>query len=220
MKALAFVFILLSSAAAYAVDTTIYIDQVGSNNEITIRQGNDAIEPNTLDLQIAGDSNTLNLNQSNTPNGDITNSTNGHYQLLAIYGDSNTFVTQQTNAGGTGEHYMETSIFGNTNNVLQKQTGNGNKIMLTSIEGNYNTVDAQQNGSGTHSLNLALSGNGNTTNILQEGTVGHTAVIDLTNAGGPNTLNLTQSSNTTALSYSISQSCANAFGCSVSVTQQ
>lgn len=220
MKALAFVFILLSSAAAYAVDTTIYIDQVGSNNEITIRQGNGAIEPNTLDLQIAGDSNTLNLNQSNTPNGDITNSTNGHYQLLAIYGDSNTFVTQQTNAGGTGEHYMETSIFGNTNNVLQKQTGNGNKIMLTSIEGNYNTVDAQQNGSGTHSLNLALSGNGNTTNILQEGTVGHTAVIDLTNAGGPNTLNLTQSSNTTALSYSISQSCANAFGCSVSVTQQ
>ena len=220
MKALAFVFMLLSSAAAYAVDTTIDIDQVGSNNEVMVRQGNDAIEPNTLDLQIAGDSNTLNLNQSNTPNGDITNSTNGHYQLLAIYGDSNTFVTQQTNAGDTGEHYMETSIFGNTNNVLQKQTGNGNKIMLTSIEGNYNTVDAQQNGSGTHSLNLALSGNGNTTNILQEGSVGHTAVIDLTNAGGPNTLNLTQSSNTTALSYSISQSCANAFGCSVSVTQQ
>ena len=220
MKALAFVFILLSSAAAYAVDTTIDIDQVGSNNEITIRQGNGAIEPNTLDLQVAGDSNTLNLNQSNPPNGDITNSTHGHYQLVAIYGDRNTFVTQQTNAGGTGEHYMETSIFGNTNNVLQKQTGNGNKIMLTSIEGNYNTVDAQQNGSGTHSLNLALSGNGNTTNILQEGSVGHSAVIDLTNAGGPNTLNLTQSSNTTALSYSISQSCANAFGCSVSVTQQ
>ena len=205
MKALAFILILLFSDAAYAVDTTIDINQIGSNNEITIRQGNGAIEPNTLDLQIAGD---------------ITNSTNGHYQLMVIYGDSNAFITQQTNAGGTGEHYMETSIFGNTNNVLHKQTGNGNKIMLTSIEGNYNTVDAQQNGSGTHSLNLALSGNGNTTNILQEGSVGHSAVIDLTNAGGPNTLNLTQSSNTTALSYSISQSCANAFGCSVSVTQQ
>ena len=190
----------------------------GDGNNITIRQGVDATGNNEIKLRVVGDTNTLNLNQSNTTQGTAIGG-NGHYLYTDIYGNSNTLTTQQSNTGGTGGHYAETTISGNSNNVTHLQTGNGNKIMFTNIVGNNNTVSANQKDTGQHYLDLRMTGNGHTANVIQEGSASHRATIDLTNAGGSSSVTLNQNSNTTGQVYSIQQSCANAAGCSTTVTQ-
>lgn len=190
----------------------------GDSNNITIRQGVDATGNNEIKLRVVGNTNTLNLNQANTTQG-IAIGGNGHYLYTDISGSLNTLTTQQSNTGGVGGHYAETTISGNSNNITKLQTGNGNKIMFTNIVGNNNTVTANQKDTGQHYLDLKLMGNGHNANIVQEGTASHRATIDLTNAGGSSSIILNQNSNTTPQVYSIQQSCANAAGCSATVTQ-
>lgn len=190
----------------------------GDSNNITIRQGVSATGNNEIKLRVVGNTNTLNLNQANTTQGTAIGG-NGHYLYTDIFGSLNTLTTQQSNTGGVGGHYAETTISGNSNNVTKLQTGNGNKIMFTNIVGNNNTVTANQKDTGQHYLDLKLTGNGHNANIVQEGSASHRATIDLTNAGGSSSINLNQNSNTTPQVYSIQQSCANAAGCSVTVTQ-
>ena len=190
----------------------------GDSNNITIRQGVSATGNNEIKLRVVGNTNTLNLNQANTTQG-IAIGGNGHYLYTDIFGSLNTLTTQQSNTGGVGGHYAETTISGNSNNITKLQTGNGNKIMFTNIVGNNNTVTANQKDTGQHYLDLKLTGNGHNANIVQEGSASHRATIDLTNAGGSSSVILNQNSNTTPQVYSIQQSCANAAGCSVTVTQ-
>ena len=190
----------------------------GDSNNITIRQGVDATGNNEIKLRVVGNTNTLNLNQANTTQG-IAIGGNGHYLYTDIFGSLNTLTTQQSNTGGVGGHYAETTISGNSNNITKLQTGNGNKIMFTNITGNNNTVTANQKDTGQHYLDLKLMGNGHNANIIQEGSASHRATIDLTNAGGSSSVILNQNSNTTPQVYSIQQSCANAAGCSATVTQ-
>jgi hypothetical protein len=190
----------------------------GDSNQITVRQGVSAIGNNEIKLRVVGNTNTLNLNQANTTQG-IAIGGNGHYLYTDIFGSLNTLTTQQSNTGGVGGHYAETTISGNSNNITKLQTGNGNKIMFTNVVGNNNTVTANQKDTGQHYLDLKLTGNGHNANIVQEGSASHRATIDLTNAGGASSIILNQNSNTTPQVYSIQQSCANAAGCSVTVTQ-
>jgi len=190
----------------------------GDSNNITIRQGVDATGNNEIKLRVVGNTNTLNLNQSNTTQGTAIGG-NGHYLYTDIFGSLNTLTTQQSNTGGVGGHYAETTISGNSNNVTKLQTGNGNKIMFTNVVGNNNTVTATQKDTGQHYLDLKLTGNGHSANVVQEGSASHRATIDLTNAGGASSIILNQNSNTTPQVYSIQQSCANAAGCSTTVTQ-
>lgn len=190
----------------------------GDSNQITVRQGVDATGNNEIKLRVVGNTNTLNLNQANTTQG-IAIGGNGHYLYTDIFGSLNTLTTQQSNTGGVGGHYAETTISGNSNNITKLQTGNGNKIMFTNVVGNNNTVTANQKDTGQHYLDLKLTGNGHNANIVQEGSASHRATIDLTNAGGASSIILNQNSNTTPQVYSIQQSCANAAGCSVTVTQ-
>jgi hypothetical protein len=190
----------------------------GDSNNITIRQGVNATGNNEIKLRVVGNTNTLNLNQSNTTQGTAIGG-NGHYLYTDIFGSLNTLTTQQSNTGGVGGHYAETTISGNSNNVTKLQTGNGNKIMFTNITGNNNTVTANQKDTGQHYLDLKLTGNGHSANIVQEGSASHRATIDLTNAGGASSIILNQNSNTTPQVYSIQQSCANPAGCSATVTQ-
>ena len=190
----------------------------GDSNNITIRQGVSATGNNEIKLRVVGNTNTLNLNQSNTTQGTAIGG-NGHYLYTDISGSLNTLTTQQSNTGGVGGHYAETTISGNSNNITKLQTGNGNKIMFTNVVGNNNTVTANQKDTGQHYLDLKLMGNGHNANITQEGTASHRATIDLTNAGGSSSVILNQNSNTTPQVYSIQQSCANPAGCSATVTQ-
>ena len=195
---------------------------VGSNNHIVVRQGSNATstDKNQIEMRVTGSNNSINANQGVTTTGQSTNSTNNQYQSIDVYGSDNVYVSQQTNNGSVGGHYMETSISGNNNNVTNKQLDNANKIMFSNINGNNNTVDATQKGAGQHYLDLKLTGDGNSANVLQEGINQNKATIDLTNAGGASSITLDQNSATTGQTFSLTQSCVVSTGCSASVTQQ
>ena len=193
----------------------IYVEQVGDNNNITIRQGVTETGKNRIELYANGDSNTLNLNQGYNTNGTVSsNDSNNHYQYLNITGNSNNVTTKQTGDG----HFMENTVSGNNNTLNFTQTDSGPKTMFTNTNGNSNSITATQSGTGTHYLDINLTGNGHSVTTSQSGTGNHAATIDLTNSGGAATLNLNQSGSTGQV-YSIQQSCTNAAGCSTTITQ-
>jgi hypothetical protein len=193
----------------------IQIEQIGDNNNITIRQGVNVTGKNRIELYSNGNYNTLNLNQGYTTTGTVSiGDSNNHYLNLNLIGNNNTVTKQQT---GTS-NFNESTINGNTNNVSNIQQGTGPKILFQNVSGNNNTVTTNQKDSGQHYLDLKLTGNGHTVGVTQEGTGNHAATIDLTNAGGAANLNLNQLGSTNQV-YSIQQSCVNAAGCSTTVTQ-
>ena len=197
----------------------IYIEQVGDNNNITIRQGITITGKNRIELYANGDYNTLNLNQGYNTDGSIPISeNNNHYQYLNLSGSNNNVTTRQINGSSTVGHFMETTISGNTNTLNSTQQGAGSKTLFLNVNGGSNSVTTNQKDSGQHYLDLSLTGNGHTINATQEGTGNHAATVNFTNAGGASTLNLNQSGSTNQ-TYSINQSCANAAGCSTSITQ-
>ena len=193
----------------------IQIQQIGDNNNFTIRQGVTTTGKNRIELYSNGNYNTLNLNQGYTTSGTVSSGdSNDHYLNLNLNGNTNTITTQQT---GTS-NFNETTISGNSNNVTNIQQGTGPKVLFESISGNNNTVTTNQKDSGQHYLDLKLTGNGHNVGITQQGSGNHAATIDLTNSGGAATLNLNQSGSTNQV-YSIQQSCVNAAGCSTTITQ-
>ena len=192
----------------------------GNHNNITVRQGDQSNDNgrNEIDLKVQGDYNTVNLNQALDINGTSVNSTSGHYQLASVVGNSNSITTQQTN-NGSGNHYLENNISGNNNAITEYQLNNGNKLLFVAVNGNSNSITTTQQGTGNHYLDINLTGDSNSVTATQTGSQSHKATINLTNAGGPASLQLNQNSSVTGLVYSISQSCTTPAGCSVSVTQ-
>jgi len=193
----------------------IYIEQTGSNNNITIRQGVSAAGKNKMTVLSTGDSNTLNLNQGYNTDGTVAVSdSNNHWLYLSNIGNSNNITINQIGQG----QYNETTISGNSNIINLQQQGSGSKTLFANINGNNNTAVVQQKDAGQDYLDLKLTGNGHTVNALQQGLGNHAATIDLTNNGGASTLNMTQQGST-AQTYSIQQSCAAAQGCSTTIVQ-
>ena len=187
----------------------------GNNNTVSITQGGINSSPNRLDLYLNGDFNSVTTSQGINTSMD---STAGHYQTLSITGSSNTVSTQQSN-NGSGNHLMTTTITGNSNNVTAIQTGNNSKTATTSITGNSNTVGLSQSGTGQHSVEATLLGTGNSASVTQTGGYANSASITLQNAGGASSATLVQNGNTGSNAYSVTQICSNPAGCSVSVTQ-
>ena len=193
----------------------INIDQIGDNNNITIRQGVSATGKNRIELYSNGNSNTYNLNQGYLTDGTVVGGdSSNHYLYLNVTGSNNTITKQQT---GT-TNFNETTVSGNTNNLTNIQQGNSPKILFQNIVGNSNTVTTNQKDTGNHYLDINLTGNGHNVNAIQEGTGNHAATIQFTNSGGASSLNLNQSGATNQ-TYSIQQSCTNPAGCSATVTQ-
>jgi len=193
----------------------IQIEQIGDNNNITIRQGVNVTGKNRIELYSNGNYNTLNLNQGYTTTGIVSvGDSNNHYLNLNLIGNNNTVTKQQT---GTN-NFLETTISGNNNNVTNLQQGTSGKILFQNVSGNNNTVTTNQKDSGQHYLDLKLTGNGHNVGVTQQGTGNHAATIDLTNSGGAATLNLNQLGSTNQV-YSIQQSCVNAAGCSTNISQ-
>jgi hypothetical protein len=197
----------------------IYIEQIGDNNDITIRQGITITGKNRIELYANGNNNTLNLNQGYNVDGTVSLSEyNNHYQYLNLSGASNNVITKQINGTSTVGHFMETTVSGNTNVLNLTQQGTGSKTLFLNVNGGSNGVTVNQKEGGQHYLDLSLTGNGHTVNATQQGTGNHAATINLTNSGGAATLNLNQGGSTNQ-TYSINQSCANASGCSTTITQ-
>jgi hypothetical protein len=183
-------------------DNYLYIEQVsGSYNIVNITQSG---TKNTMYLGMNGSSNTINATQTGV-----------NYLNELVQGNTNAVTTLQTNTSGT--HYQETKIMsGNNNTINAVQKDNGNSLMFNTITGNSNTITAVQEGSGNHYLESKLIGNGNSILANQTGSTGNKANIELTNAGGPASVDLQQSG---GKSFTIIQGCANSAGCTTVVRQ-
>ena len=193
----------------------IQIEQIGDNNNITIRQGVSVSGKNRIELYSNGNYNTLNLNQGYTTTGTVSaGDSNDHYLSLTINGNTNAVTTQQT---GTSK-WNEINLTGNNNSLTNLQTGTGAKILFQSVNGNNNTINTNQKDGGNQYLDIKLTGAGHSVTAVQEGAGNHAATIDFTNSGGASSLNLNQLGGT-AQTYSIQQSCTNAAGCSTNITQ-
>jgi Curlin associated repeat len=201
---------------------TTYAPVRGDLNTITIRQGDpgNPAGKNLIEMSVQGTgSNTLNLNQGRDTTGNYTGTDVGnHYQYINVSGYSNTVATNQQNAGGTVGHYLEANIIGNYNTVGLIQTGGTTqKQTFATVNGNNNTLNASQTGLGNHYLDVSLMGNGNSAIVNQYGNTANAATISLTNAGGPASVNLTQ---TGGQVYNISTVCVTVGGCAPITVRQ
>jgi hypothetical protein len=189
----------------------------GSNNTVRIDQGNGlGISANIIEFTIMGTGNNYTARQGYNWAADR----GGHYQGVTISGTNNTITNTQTN-NGSGGHFIFQTVNGNSNTSTITQSGNNSKGVWTGILGNQNTQSITQSGLGNHYLDITLVGDSNNATIIQTGDVTNKATISLTNAGGPSTLNLNQSSTSgnPGAVYSIQQQCATTTGCSVTVNQ-
>jgi hypothetical protein len=194
----------------------------GSSNAITINQGdkgNTNSTNNTLKLNAFGTSNSLNLNQGADINGYSDGTDNGYNFLITqVNGNDNHVSASQRYSGiDTTGHYAEINLTGNMNYATLVQTGPTTKSATLTATGNNNTIDATQTGLGQHFLEVNLSGDGNSAVVNQSGATANSASISLINAGGPASVNLTQ---TGGQSYSITQMCVTVAGCSPVVVRQ
>jgi hypothetical protein len=186
----------------------VYVNQVGSYNSVDVLQSGTY---HLTDITIQGDSNTVGLDQLGWKN----------YANININGSSNTTNVYQSNSGtgATPGHYSSVGITGNTNTVNVSQTGDGEKTSFILIDGNNNNIINNQVGTGTKYSDIKATGNGHTVSLDQKDAGAHSARIEVTNSGGSSTINVLQQGNTNQ-TYLLQQSCANAGGCSVTMTQQ
>jgi len=186
----------------------IYVNQVGSYNTIDVLQSGTY---HLTDITIQGDSNTVGLDQLGWKN----------YSNININGSSNIANVYQSNSGTTASlgHYSSVGITGNTNTVNVSQTGNAEKTSFILVNGNTNSITNNQVGTGTKYSDIKTTGNGHIVSLDQKDGGAHSARIEVTNSGGASNINILQQG-TTNQTYQLQQSCANAGGCSVTMTQQ
>lgn len=186
----------------------IYVNQVGSYNSVDVLQSGTY---HLTDITIQGDSNVVGLDQLGWKN----------YANININGSSNTANVYQSNSGTglTPGHYSSVGITGNTNTVNVSQTGDGEKTSFVLVDGSSNAIINNQTGTGTKYSDIKTTGNGHTVSLEQKDAGAHAARIEVTNSGGSSNVNILQQGNTNQ-TYLLQQSCANAGGCSVTMTQQ
>jgi hypothetical protein len=92
-------------------------------------------------------------------------------------------------------HSMTVNIYADDNDVFARQAQNGDKTLTLTIRNDGNDVFVNQRDNGAHTASIELNG------------------------AYPTDLDLLQKGNTSQ-SYSLSQNCQTASGCSISVTQQ
>jgi hypothetical protein len=196
---------LLFPLGVFAADNSIYIEQVGDNNQIILEQKSylNTIGNFTEPSRISGTYNSVTVIQdsNNSAQFDIV----GNFNMLSVIQSSS--------------QSMQSTVNGNNNTLDFTQLNTANKSINSSVTGNNNNVVAVQEGQGQHQLSVTLSGNGHTVNSSQKDSGNHSASIILFNSGGPATVNLTQQG-VVNQTYSITQSCALLNGCTTTVNQQ
>jgi hypothetical protein len=185
----------------------VNIDQIGNYNNIEVIQSGFY---QLVDVTVIGDSNIVDIGQYGLKN----------YANVQAQGSSNTINSYQANTGSLSPgHFSEMIISGNSNSVINSQTGDGEKINFISVDGNSNTVNNTQIGNTTKYSDIKTVGNDHSIVINQKDGGQHAARIEVTNNGGASNINVLQQGNTNQ-TYSIQQSCATVGGCSVTMTQQ
>ena len=190
----------------------VHIEQVGSGSvNVDITQvGYD----NFIDFSFAHSGNTFNMTQTGTDNSISWVSYWGSGKSWGgdVDGTNNTENITQTGGATYGRH-----IWGNSNTVSVTQNG----THTHNIDIHTDDVDhtLSQTGSGSHYSHVYYYGSqdGSTVNLTQKDGANHNAQIRLQGTQ-PTTLNLLQQG-TSNQSYTLTQNCYTAGGCTVSVTQ-
>mgnify|MGYP006272657851 FL=1 len=198
-----------AARARQTLGNQLYVNQIGSYNAVDVVQSGTY---NLADITInQGDSNSIGLDQLGAK----------HYSYIGINGSNNTVNTYQSNSGAAGVvgHYSGVTITGNNNTSNVTQTGDAEKQSFVLINGNSNSITNIQSGTGTKYSDIKATGNGHAVNLTQTDSGVHAARIEVTNAGGSSNVNITQQGSVNQ-TYQLQQSCANAGGCSVTLTQQ
>jgi len=200
----------------------IYINQAGDGLSLEMQQRS---KDNYISYNETGDDNTVKVFQGMHDDGSIdTDETGGHEAYWTITGNNNNLGSYQTDVnrggGGGNPHHLANIIDGDGNTVEHIQMGKAGHDGFIEITGDDNTVDLYQRGNGGQKwADIVLTGDGHTVDVMQRGSQSANATVDLTNSGGAYNYTLTQNVTTSSDSFSVTGSCANTSGCTVTVNR-
>ena len=166
-------------------------------------------QQNSVYIEQVGSSNTISIEQSESPN---------NYAKYMSTGGFNATTITQVGTMDTVLNRLQVTLNGSFNNtsLLQQSTG-GSKNIYTSISDNSNSLIVQQKDSGNHFTEIYLTGGNKTVDVLQQGSAGHSASVTLS---GYSTGASVNQYGITSQAFSLNFNCATLGGCSrISVTQ-
>jgi len=184
---------------------SIYIDQIGSNNIVSITQNgqlNVVGGAGSMYAPIAGGNNSLTIRQ-----GDPANPVGRNLIDLAV--QTGGFNTLNLNQGNTpagnytgqdvGNHFQSVVVNGAGNNIVTQQQNTGGTVghyLEANVIGNYNTVGIlQADGTTQKQVFSTVTGNNNTLSASQTGLGNH--YLDVTLNGNGNNATVNQYGNMT-----------------------
>jgi len=198
----------------------------GNNNNIDLYQGGGG-DSGLITATITGDENDLVVWQGKYKNGTTDNAEGGdHTATVHITGNYNDTVTSQTDEGSVNQTYGRHDLYANTvgdyNHVGIVQRGNESHLVDVDTTGDWNDVDTYQHGNTNgKTIDIDISGDYNAITVDQRGVYAASATIDVTNAYGPAyNVEVTQQTDTSAKTFTLTGTCNNPNGCVVSVTQE
>ena len=230
-KALIILLILLKPGSSLANE--IYINQVGDNLNIEVVQDG---QDNYFQFCSNGTNGTcadVNGNAHNRADGFASDGSIVNSETIG--NDNTVVVSHATGQNNSNINESNISVTGDRNKVqnflsnhssgshrFSNMDWGGTKESNIIIVGDDNTVNHASDSYGEAEANISATGDDNNVIVYQR-SMRNVANIDVTNAGGPVSVNLQQlgsSYQDTGLnSYSLTQYCTNANGCAVNVTQ-
>mgnify|MGYP003631778978 FL=1 len=179
-------------------------DVNGNNNDIKIEQFNTTgTDVNKVGMHISTSDNNVHVCQgkSFTDAADTTCSASstaeygGHTVNLDLHSGGNDIKISQETGTGNANHFINIYTYGGENNdVFIKQKGNGNKYAMMTIRTDGGTQSIVQKDDGAHSATIDLTGSYHTDlNLIQYGSTDQT--------------------------YTLTNNCQTAGGCTVSLIQ-
>ena len=222
---------LLLSSYVKAADNEITIDQSGDNFDLNISQkgySNVIKRWRSWDEGITGANNTFDIRQHKTHGG---SSDQNVLELRQINGTGNTLkLAQGWQIGTNGNFGIDNSEYGDTFAHINI-TGDYNDVMMTQrtnssssghqywlhVEGDNNDIYTVQREGGSQYINLDIYNDGNDVDLRQTNAGDHYMSVILRGTQ-PTDISVIQNGWNNK-SYSITNYCYTAGGCSISVTQ-
>lgn len=222
---------ILTSSNCWAND--IYVNQVGDDFTLNVIQDG---EDNYFQYCTNGnDSNCKDVNGNAHGRADGFASDNAVVNSGTLGDDNKVVIAHATGTGNTNINESNIGIIGDRNKVqnffsnhssgshsYSNQDWGGTKETNILITGDDNYVKVDSDSYGEVFSEIEVTGDDNSVTLWQR-SMNNSASIDVTNAGGPSTVTVHQlgsSYQDTGLNtYSLTQMCTNANGCSVTMTQ-
>ena len=211
----------------------IYVNQAGDNLKLTVVQ--DGSDNYFQYCAINNDSNCTDMNGNAHGWADGVASDDSTVTSSTVGDDNTVVVAHATGRNNTNENITNIDIVGDRNkaqNIFSNHSNGshpysnmdwgGLKQSNIEIDGDDNTVKHQSDSYGEVEANISVTGDDNDVIVYQR-SMRNVANINVTNAGGPVSVNVQQLGSSwqdTGLnSASITSYCSNSNGCTVNMTQ-